>query len=280
MKIFSKLLNKLTRRRLRGSRNREAVSVGGQKFPGHIAFLMDGNGRWAKRRGLPRTAGHLAGSDIVEKLAEYLIDNGAHTISFYAFSTENWSRPKSEVDFLMNLMAKELKRVKKHAMEKDIRVKFIGRRDNVSTALLSAMEDIEMATFANSRGNVCFAVDYGGQDEILRAAKDMLSDGVDPEKLTAEKFNSYLDSGELTPIDLLVRTSGEQRISNFMLWKSAYAEIAFIPEMWPDMNIKVMDRVLKDYNGRDRRFGGLSSSPPAEPLCAKRGVVFDNKAKK
>ncbi|MDR0319336.1 MAG: di-trans,poly-cis-decaprenylcistransferase [Rickettsiales bacterium] len=271
MKILSKLLDKKKRgphkpteakpANAGKARVRQAGVKGGVygDTPGHIAFIMDGNGRWAKRRGLARTVGHSFASKNFEALIDYLLENGAHTVTLWGFSTENWNRPKAEVDFLMKLMTSEAKRFRQSAIDRNIRVKVIGRRDRIPTALLDAIEEIEMETFAGDRGTVCFAIDYGGQDEILRAARDMLSENMTPEKLTEEIFNSYLDSGELAPIDLLVRTSGEQRISNFMLWKGAYAEIAFIPEMWPDMTPKVMARVLKDYNARDRRFGGLKN---------------------
>ncbi|MCL2629545.1 MAG: polyprenyl diphosphate synthase [Alphaproteobacteria bacterium] len=229
-------------------------STGNHSIPGHVAIMMDGNGRWATKRGLPRTAGHANAAGKLENLMTYLLDRGVHTVSLYAFSTENWKRSKQEVDFLMNLMTKELKRGKKRFMEMNVRIKAIGRRDNIPTKLLDAIEDLELATFGNTRGTLCLAIDYGGQDEIVRAAQAAIDEGV--ENLTKEAFNSYLDSGELTPIDLVIRTSGEFRLSNFMLWQMAYSEFAFIPEMWPDMTPKILEKILKDYSTRNRRFGG------------------------
>lgn len=225
--------------------------------PGHIAFIMDGNGRWAASRGMPRTAGHAAAASKLPDLLEYLLGRGVHSVTLWGFSTENWKRPKKEVDFLMRLITKEMRAIKKTAMEKNVRVKVIGRRDNISTALLDAIESAELATFGNTRGTLCIALDYGGQDEIIRGVQQMLADKIAPEDVDVATFDNYLDSGDLTPIDLIVRTSGEHRLSNFMLWKMAFAEIAFIPEMWPDMNEKIMARILRDYAARDRRFGGI-----------------------
>ncbi|MDR2685624.1 MAG: di-trans,poly-cis-decaprenylcistransferase [Rickettsiales bacterium] len=235
----------------------KAAGVVSETIPGHIAFIMDGNGRWAQRKGLPRTAGHAAASANLEKLLEHLLDRGVHTVTMYSFSTENWSRPKQEVNFLMGLMARELKRVKKSCVEKNIRVRAIGRRDRIPTALLNAIEEIELATIENTRGTACFAIDYGGQDEVLRATQNMLADKLDPDEITPATFDEYLDTGDLTPVDLMVRTSGEQRISNFLLWKGAYAEIMFVDEMWPDLTPKILDRILAEFGTRTRRFGGL-----------------------
>jgi undecaprenyl diphosphate synthase len=227
------------------------------KAPGHIAFICDGNGRWAKRRGLPRTAGHSAGVNVFEPLVRFLMEHGAHTITFFVFSTENWNRSKTEVDFLMNLMTRSLKSHEKMAAKENVRLKFIGRRDRLPKSLFDEVIRVEAATEENTRGTICFALDFGGQDEIVRATQNIIADGVAADDITPALFNTYLDSGELTPIDLLVRTSGEHRISNFMLWNMAYAEMAFIPELWPSINNKVLTRLLHDFNARDRRFGGV-----------------------
>ena len=224
----------------------------GAAAPKHVAFIMDGNRRWARRRGRPAFYGHQMGAEAIDTVARHLFDRGVETISLYAWSIENWQRSKEEVDALMNLIVKELPGQVKKAHKEKIRVRFIGRRTRLSKEIIRIFEKAEKETAGNTRGTLVFAIDYGGKDEIIRAANAAIKAG---EPVDEEIFESFMDTGDLTPIDLVVRTSGEQRISNFMLWKLAYAEMMFINEDWPDMNGKILDRILADFAGRQRRFG-------------------------
>lgn len=221
-------------------------------IPSHIAFIMDGNRRWAKRRGQPAIFGHRKGANIIEGVARYLFDRGVSTLSLYAWSMENWSRSKAEVDALMDLIVKELPKYIKNAKKENIRLRFIGRRDRLSKEIVRIFNMAEKETAENTRGTIVFAVDYGGHDEIIRAANMAIAEG---RPVDVETFESFMDTGDLLPIDLMVRTSGEQRISNFMLWKLAYAEMMFVGEDWPDMDEKILHRILVDFAGRTRRFG-------------------------
>ncbi len=228
-------------------------------IPNHIAFVCDGNGRWAQARGKKRTYGHAAGEKVFESVVDALIKRGVSTITFYVFSTENWKRSKEEVGYLMERFEYGLKSQLKMAQKRDLRVRIIGTREGLSKKIVKLIENMEEKTVENTSGTICFALNYGGQDEIVRAAKDMARDAisgdVDLNSVDEGVFSTYLDSGDLLPIDLMVRTSQEIRISNFMLWSLAYAEMMFIKEYWPDMNEKIIDRVLREYAKRNRRFG-------------------------
>jgi undecaprenyl diphosphate synthase len=221
-------------------------------LPAHVAFIMDGNRRWAKRRGMPPMEGHRRGADVLEPLVRHLISRGVSTVSLYTFSIENWSRPKEEIDFLMKYIQSEMPRLITLAKKESVRVKFIGRRDRLAAKTVKMFAKAEEETSENTRGTIVFAIDYSGQDEIVRAANEAIASGA---PVDTESFETFMDTGDLLPIDLVVRTSGEQRISNFMLWKLAYAEMLFIPEDWPDVNEKILDRILGDFSKRQRRFG-------------------------
>ncbi|MCL2017196.1 MAG: polyprenyl diphosphate synthase [Alphaproteobacteria bacterium] len=223
--------------------------------PAHIAFICDGNRRWAKMRGMPSMEGHREGAKSVDKTVEHLLALGVSTMSFFVFSTDNWGREKREVDFLINFVLTEMPKRKKMAMEKNVRIKFIGRRNVLPPKIIKMCEKLEYETSENTAGTICFAFDYSGTDEIVRAARAAIESGIAPDALDRETFETFLDSGELPPIDLVVRTSGESRISDFMLWKLAYAELSFVSDLWPSMNPKILDRVLADYGKRKRRFG-------------------------
>ena len=220
--------------------------------PKHVAFIMDGNQRWARRRGRPAFWGHQQGAKVIETVARHLFDRGVQAISLYTFSVENWGRPKEEVDFLMKLIADEMPAQIKRAQKEGVRIRFIGRRDRVPKKIIRMFEKAEKDTAENTRGTLAFAIDYSGQDEIIRATNAAIEMGA---SVDAEGFETFMDTGDLLPIDLVVRTSGEQRVSNFMLWKLAYAELVFISEDWPDMNDKILDRILADFTTRKRRFG-------------------------
>ncbi|MDR0967672.1 MAG: di-trans,poly-cis-decaprenylcistransferase [Rickettsiales bacterium] len=224
-----------------------------KKVPGHIAFICDGNRRWARARGLPAVAGYKIGAEIVDKTAEYFISRGVNTISYFLFSTENWNRPAAEVEYLMKLLETELGQHADRANEKNIRVKIIGRRDRFSGAVKKLLAKIEKQTAENTAGTIVLALDYGGTDEIVRAANVAIKNG---ELLGGDDdFNDFTDSGELLPIDLVVRSGREQRISNFMLWKMAYAELLFYPKHWPALNNRDFDKMLCEYDARKRNFG-------------------------
>ena len=230
-------------------------SVQNIKIPQHIAFICDGNRRWAERRGLPPLMGHKAGISNFENLVDWFIARGVSTITFFIFSTENWNRSEEEVNFLMDLFYSELNKNMKHAVEKNLRYRVIGSRDRLPKKLATLCDKLEKTSAENTNGTVVFALNYGGQDEIVRAVNAAIENG---EPVTKETFETFMDTGDLLPIDLMVRTSNENRISNFLLWKLAYAELLFIPEHWPDLvkSEKLWQHVLDEYTKRDRRFGG------------------------
>lgn len=225
------------------------------KIPQHIAFICDGNRRWAENRGLPPLAGHRAGIANFENLVDWFMTRGVSTITFYIFSTENWNRSKEEIDFLMDLFYTELNKNMQHAIEKNLRYRVIGSRDRLPKELANLCDKLEEVSAENTDGTVVFALNYGGQDEIIRAVNAAIENGKPVDKDT---FETFMDTGDLLPIDLMVRTSNENRISNFLLWKLAYAELLFIPEHWPDLvkSEKLWQYVLDEYQKRDRRFGG------------------------
>jgi len=226
-----------------------------KKIPQHIAFICDGNRRWAERRGLPPLMGHQAGIANFENMADWFINKGVTTLTFFIFSTENWDRSEEEVNFLMNLFCTEMEKNMKHALEHNLRYRVIGSRDRLPKKLAKLCDELEEKSAENTGGTVVFALNYGGQDEIIRAVNDAIDNG---EHVTKESFETFMDTGDLLPVDLMVRTSNECRISNFLLWKLAYAELLFIPEHWPDLvrSEKLWQHVLDEYTKRDRRFGG------------------------
>nr|MBQ0091458.1 di-trans,poly-cis-decaprenylcistransferase [Candidatus Enterousia merdequi] len=225
------------------------------KIPQHIAFICDGNRRWAEKRGLPPLMGHKAGISNFEKLVDWFMERGVSTISFYIFSTENWNRTKEEIDFLMDLFYTEINKNMKHALERNLRYRVVGSREKLPKKLANLCDKLEKATAENTGGTVVFALNYGGQDEIIRAVNAAIENG---EKVDKDTFETFMDTGDLLPVDLMVRTSNECRISNFLLWKLAYAELLFIPEHWPELvkSEKLWHYVLEEYQKRDRRFGG------------------------
>ena len=233
-------------------KNTNTVAV---KIPQHIAFICDGNRRWAENRGLPPLMGHRAGISNFENLVDWFFKRGVSTISFYIFSTENWNRSKEEVNFLMDLFYTELNKNMKHAIEKNLRYRVVGSREKLPKKLANLCDKLEKVSAENTGGTVVFALNYGGQDEIVRAVNAAIKNG---ETVDKETFETFMDTGDLLPVDLMVRTSNESRISNFLLWKLAYAELLFVPEHWPDLvkSKKLWQHVLDEYQKRDRRFGG------------------------
>lgn len=225
------------------------------KIPNHIAFICDGNRRWAEKHGLPPLMGHKAGLASHSNMVDWFIAHGISTMTFFIFSTENWSRSKEEVDFLMDLFYTEMKNNLENGVKKNLRYRIVGSRERLPKKLANVCDKLEKMSAENTGGTVVFALNYGGQDEIVRAVNAAIDTGNHVDKDT---FETFLDTGDLLPIDLVVRTSNEHRISNFLLWKLAYAELLFIPEHWPDLvkSEKLWQHILDEYTKRDRRFGG------------------------
>lgn len=227
------------------------------KIPKHVSIIMDGNGRWATRRGLKRSEGHLAGSKTLEKLAIHAIDKGVEVLSVYAFSTDNFKRSQEEVDYLMNLFIKMFS-VKFATLKKNgIKVVFSGRRENLRDDVLKAMDKIVNETKDNSKGILNVCLNYGGQEEIVDAVKKIVSEGIDPDTIDKKTMYKYLYN-DLPPIDLLIRTSGECRVSNYMIYQMAYSEFYFTDVLFPDFDGDELDKAIDSYNGRDIRLGGNS----------------------
>ena len=229
--------------------------------PQHVAIILDGNGRWAKKKHLPRNMGHAQGSKTVERIIEDAYDLGIKYLTVYAFSTENWKRPKDEVDALMKLLRDYLKNCIKRANKNNMKVRVIGDVSRLDEDLQKRIAELKEASKDNTGINFTIALNYGSRDEMVRAMKHMADDlqsgKLQKEDITEEFFNSYLDTKELPDPDLLIRTSGEERLSNFMLWQLAYTEFYFTDVLWPDFNKKEFKKAIEYYNGRDRRFGGI-----------------------
>ena len=221
-----------------------------------VAIIMDGNRRWAKRRGLPAAAGHRAGARLVRRMVEASIDIGIHDLAIFSFSTENWSRPKEEVDALMVIFAETIERELPDLVEQGVRVRFIGRRDRAPDDVRRRMDAMEDRTALNTRLNLWVAFDYGGRAELVEATRRIVESGVDPAEIDENVFAANLYAPELPDPDLLIRTSGELRISNFLLWQLAYTELVFVDRLWPDFDERDLRHALADYASRRRRFGG------------------------
>jgi undecaprenyl diphosphate synthase len=231
-----------------------------EQIPRHVAIVMDGNGRWAKARGLPRTAGHAAGETALFDVVEGAIELGIDAVTAYAFSTENWSRSPEEVRFLMGFNRDVLRRRRDQMNELGVRVRWAGRRPRLWRSVIKELEIGEEMTKRNKVMTLTMAVNYGGRAELADAAAALARDAkagrVDPDRVTERTFARYLDEPDLPDVDLFWRTSGEQRISNFLLWQSAYAELIFVDDLWPDFGAEQLRGALGEYAGRQRRFGG------------------------
>jgi undecaprenyl diphosphate synthase len=221
-----------------------------------VAIIMDGNGRWARERGLPIAEGHRAGSRALRPVVEAAIDLGVESLVVYAFSTENWTRPPDEVDALMDTFRETIDRELNDLAREGVRTRFVGRRDRAPLELQHKMGELEAATADKDRLQLWIAFDYGGRAEIVEAARRALEAGVAPNRLDEERFASFLHEPEMPDPDLLIRTSGELRISNFLLWQLAYAELVFVDKLWPDFSGDDLRAALEDYASRRRRFGG------------------------
>jgi undecaprenyl diphosphate synthase len=221
-----------------------------------VAIILDGNGRWARRRGLPTAAGHRAGARTVRRIVEASIDLGIHDLAVFAFSTENWSRSEEEVDALMEIFAETIERELPDLAEQGVCVRFIGRRDRAPAELRRRMDAMEDRTALNTRINLWVAFDYGGRAELVEAARRIVESGVDPREIDENVFAANLYAPALPDPDLLIRTSGELRISNFLLWQVAYSELVFVDKLWPDFDERDLRAALHEYASRRRRFGG------------------------
>lgn len=232
----------------------------GGEVPVHVGIIMDGNGRWAKKRGLPRKFGHREGAKTFRKITRHAKKIGIKYLTLYAFSTENWKRPKDEVDAIMELFDKNLDEVRDF-IEENIRVMFIGDRTLLSPSLQKKMKSVEEDSKDFDSMTLVLAINYGGQDEITRAVRDIsleVKDGtLEPEKITREIIERHLDTKGIPPVDLIIRPSGEQRISNFLIWQSAYAEYIFSDILWPDYKPEDLEDAVYEFMKRNRRFGGV-----------------------
>ena len=229
--------------------------------PRHIAIIMDGNGRWAKKRGLPRNAGHAAGAETFRRIATHCDTLGVEYLTVYAFSTENWKRSAEEVSGIMQLMEKYLEEALRDMEKNCTRIKFFGDLSRLSPALQARCREAEERSAKFDRVQVNFCFNYGGRDEIVRAAKafaaDVAAGKQQPEALTEDMFSNYLYSAGVPDPELVIRPSGEKRTSNFLPWQSAYSEYVFMDVLWPDFSAKDLDRAISEYHGRHRRFGGV-----------------------
>ncbi len=230
------------------------------KIPVHVAFIMDGNGRWAKKRLMPRNYGHREGAKSLKTVIRACKDLGIRYATFYAFSTENWSRPDDEVKGLMDLFDEQLDTLKQYTDE-NARLIFIGDRTRLSESLQKKMAENEEGSKDNTGLTVLIAVNYGSHDEITRAVRKisaLTKEGyITEDQITPELVNSFLDTKDIPPVDLLIRTGGEERISNFLIWQCAYAEFYFCQTLWPDFGKEELIKAIEDYTSRDRRFGGV-----------------------
>jgi undecaprenyl diphosphate synthase len=226
------------------------------EVPRSIAIIMDGNGRWAENRGLPVAEGHRAGTRALRRTVEASIDLGVESLTVYAFSTENWSRPSAEVEALMEIFEETIERELPDLAAQGVRTRFIGRRDRAPEALRARMAAMEAETAANSRIDLRIAFDYGGRAELVEATRRLIEAGTPPEDVDEEAFAAALSDPDLPEPDLLIRTSGEQRISNFLLWQLAYSELVFVDRLWPDFDERDLHAALQEYSRRRRRFGG------------------------
>jgi undecaprenyl diphosphate synthase len=235
---------------------REHVTLSRGDVPRAVAIIMDGSGRWAEQQGVPIAEGHRAGARAVRRTVEAAIDLGLESLAVYAFSTENWTRPPDEVEALMEIFAETIEREMPDLAAQGVRVRFIGRRDRAPDSLRAQMEELEETTAANTRLKLWVAFDYGGRAELVDAARRLVEAGLDPEEVDEEALAARLYEPEMPDPDIVIRTSGELRISNFLLWQLAYAELVFVDTLWPDFGARELEGALEAYARRRRRFGG------------------------
>ena len=232
-------------------------------MPRHVAIIMDGNGRWAARRGLPRSSGHRAGVDALRRAVRAAAELGIEYLTIYSFSSENWSRPASEVSFLLDLLRRFIRQDVAELHRSGVRIKVVGSRDDLDPGIVSLLNDAERLTHENSTLNLVVAFNYGSRQEISRAvsaiAEKIASGEMSASDISPELIGKNLDTAGIPDPDLLIRTGGEQRISNFLLWQCAYTEFVFVDEFWPDFTQEIFARALGEFSLRDRRFGGIEA---------------------
>lgn len=250
-----------------GSGNRAEGEMRGAAVPRHVAIIMDGNGRWARRRGLPRFEGHRRGVEALRRVIRHAGNRGIEFLTLFTFSSENWSRPISEVNDLMGLLERFVRSDLQTLVEANVRIRVIGSRAELAPKIAQLLLTAEEATAANGGLNLVIAFNYGSRDEIARAVRSLAEDVraglIDPRAIDAATIASRLDTAGIPDPDLVIRTSGEVRLSNFLLWQSAYSELVFVPTLWPDFDEASFDEALALYGARERRFGGIRASADA-----------------
>lgn len=243
------------------SKKKKESDVTALPVPKHLGIIMDGNGRWAQKRGLPRTAGHAAGAKVFRTIAKHCEKRGIESVTFYTFSTENWKRPQAEVDAIMDLLRDYLKESLADFKHENIRTRFIGDRTALSQDIQRLMAEAEESTADKTGMILNLAINYGGRDELvtaMRALAKQVQDGtLQPTDIDADKVEQQLYTAGQAEVDMILRPSGEYRLSNFLIWQCAYAEYVFEDILWPDFTVKDLDRALEEYGNRHRRFGGL-----------------------
>lgn len=227
-----------------------------KKVPNHISFILDGNRRWARSKNLPALKGHYKGYETLKVISEAAFDRKVKHISAYIFSTENWNRTKEEVSYLIDLAHRMVTRDLKAMHKKNIRIVWLGSEDKINKKLVAALKNAVETTKNNTKGTLALCFNYGGKDEIVQAVKKITQKNIKTTDITEDTISENLYSPDVPPIDIMVRTSGEQRISNFMLWRVAYSELMFIDKHWPDFNENDLNNVINEYSKRQRRFGG------------------------
>ncbi len=234
------------------------LGIDPKTIPQHVAVIMDGNGRWAEQRNLPRTEGHLKGEEALFECVEGALELGISWLTVFGFSTENWNRPKNEVQFLINFNRETIRKRRDELHERNVKIEFIGREDwRMPKGLLRDMNDARNLTKQNSAMTFTIAFNYGGRAELVDAFRAMEKDGISSKQITEKKITQYLYGKDMPEPDLIVRTSGEQRISNFLLWQSAYSEFLFLDTFWPDFTRESLYQAIAEYQIRSRRFGAL-----------------------
>lgn len=242
-------------------KRKKPIEVAPRKIPTNLGIIMDGNGRWAKKRGLPRTAGHVTGAQVFRKITKYCEKCGVRYLTVYAFSTENWRRPQDEVESIMNLLRQYLKESLADFQQESIVVRFIGDREDLAQDIRDLIEEAEESTAHKTGMTLNIALNYGGQQEIVYATRQLAHRIVEgtlkPDEIDEKMLEEALYTKKQPPVDLILRPSGEYRLSNFLIWQSAYAEFVFMDVLWPDFKEEDLDRAFEEYARRDRRFGGV-----------------------
>ena len=244
----------------------ERVDNPSDRVPRHVAIIMDGNGRWARSRGLPRIAGHEAGTENIRRITSRAAEIGIDYVTLWAFSTENWRRPRDEVEGILRILAQAIETETEELHRKGARLQHIGSLDGLPVELARAVQDAIALTRGNTTITLTLAFNYGGRAELVRAIQRIVAAGLDPEQIDESTVGRYLYTAGMPDPDLIVRTSGEHRTSNFLIWQSAYAEYYFTPVLWPDFGPADLDAAVADYAARERRFGGLLDTPATDPV--------------